>query len=130
MMRIIENCQTRSQLCLRIDPQQDLARELIAGGCSGLPKGNVEDIPIGVIGDAGCSHRFSPPVPKDLVSKRGSGLMCDILKIFGHFIETFLQFLIVPYASFHPSNAPTHTRRIHLQDFRYRLDLKFSVCPT
>ena len=60
MMRVIKNRQTRSQLRLRIDPQQDLVRELIAGGCSRLPKGNVENIPIRVIGDAGCSHRFSP----------------------------------------------------------------------
>jgi hypothetical protein len=55
-------------LKLRIDPEQDLVRELIAGGCSGLPKGNVENIPIGVIGNARCFHRFSPPGPKDLVS--------------------------------------------------------------
>jgi hypothetical protein len=68
MMRIITNRQTCCALRLRIDPQQDLVRELIAGGCSGLPKGDVEDIPFGVIGDAGCFHRFSPPVPKDLVS--------------------------------------------------------------
>ncbi len=67
-MRIIKNRQTGSQLCLRIDPEQDLVRELIAGGCNGRPKRNIEDIPIGVIGDAGSSHRFSPPVPKDLVS--------------------------------------------------------------
>ena len=67
-MRIIKNRQTGSQLGLRIYPQQDLVRELIAGGCNGRPKRNIEYIPIGVIGDAGCSHRFSPPVPQDLVS--------------------------------------------------------------
>jgi len=67
-MRIIKNCQARSQLCLRIEPQQDLVRELITSECSGLPKGKVEEIAIGVIGDAGCSHLFSPSVPKDLVS--------------------------------------------------------------
>ena len=58
MMRVIKNRQTGSQLRLRIDPQQDLVRELIAGGCSGLPKGNVEDISSGVIGDARCFHRL------------------------------------------------------------------------
>jgi len=68
VMRIIKNRQTCCALRLRIDPQQDLVRELIAGGCSGLPKGNVEDISIGVIGDARCLHGISPPVPKDLVS--------------------------------------------------------------
>ncbi len=56
VMRIIENHQTSSQLRLRIDPEQDLVRQLIAGGCRGLPKGNVEDISIGIVGDAGCLH--------------------------------------------------------------------------
>ena len=68
VMIIIANRQTCCVLRLRIDPQQDLVRELIAGGCSGLPKGNVEDISIGIVGNARCFHRFSPPVPKDLVS--------------------------------------------------------------
>jgi hypothetical protein len=68
VMRIITNRQTGCALRLRIDPEQDLVRELIAGGCSGLPKGNVEDISIGIVGNARCFHRFSPPAPKDLIS--------------------------------------------------------------
>ena len=55
-MRVIKNRQTGSQLCLRIDPDQDLGRELIAGGCGGLPKGNVKDIPVRIVGNAGCCH--------------------------------------------------------------------------
>ena len=51
-----------------------------------------------------------------------SGLTYDILKIFGHFINDFLQLPIPCHPSFHPSNIPSHTRGVHLQDFRYRFE--------
>jgi len=69
MMRIIENGQPRSRLRLGINSQQYLVRELIAGRCSGLPKGNVKDIAVGIVGDTGWSHQFSPPLSENLVSR-------------------------------------------------------------
>ena len=62
VMIIIANRQTCCVLRLRIDPQQDLVRELIAGGCSGLPKGNVEDISIGIVGNVSPLIRIAPPL--------------------------------------------------------------------
>ena len=60
VMRIIKNRQTASQLRLRIDPEQDLVRELIADGCSRLPESNIENVSVRIVGNARGFHRFSP----------------------------------------------------------------------
>jgi hypothetical protein len=62
MMRIIEYRQPGRRMGHGIDAEQDLIRELIAGGCCRLSKRNIKDIAVGIVGDTDRPYRFSPPL--------------------------------------------------------------------
>src|SRR6185436_4190142 len=59
MNRIVTNCQPRGVLRFRVYPQQELIGQLIAGGCGGLAKSQVQNISVRVVGNANRVHRRS-----------------------------------------------------------------------
>jgi hypothetical protein len=66
----IQDGQSGSLVRLRIYPQQQLIRELIAGGRSGLPKANIQNVTFWIVGETGTLHCILPPLPTNRVTRQ------------------------------------------------------------
>jgi hypothetical protein len=64
----------------RVYTQQQLIRELIAGGRSGVPKGNIQDVTFWIVGETGTLHRILPPLPTNGVTRQNK-VVCPPVRI-------------------------------------------------